>query len=230
MRPGAVVVTGGGGALGTAVVAALLDAGARVAVPVRDPAGVEALRRDHGDDVLAIEADLTRDEDADRLAAVTAARLGPVVGLACLAGGYAEGRVEALTADAWRALFDRNVVTAATATRALLPELRRTAGSIVYVGSRIAYRPFPGAAHSIVAKAGLHALVGVVAQEERGHGVRANAVVPGTIDTPANRAAMPGGDPDAWTAPERVAAAVLWLLDDASSAVTGALVPVDRAG
>ena len=77
-----------------------------------------------------------------------------------------------------------------------------------------------------VAKSALHALVRVLALENRERGVRFNAVLPGTIDTPANRAAMPDADRSAWTAPEEIARTIAFLLSPESRPVTGALLPV----
>jgi NAD(P)-dependent dehydrogenase (short-subunit alcohol dehydrogenase family) len=81
-----------------------------------------------------------------------------------------------------------------------------------------------------VAKQALHALVRVLAQENRTKGVRVNAVLPGTIDTPANRDAMQSADKSGWTSPERIAEVVVFLLSSDSAATTGALVPVDAPG
>ena len=104
--------------------------------------------------------------------------------------------------------------------------LRSQKGAIVAVGSRAAETDGASMAAYAVSKQALHALVRVLALENRGS-VRVNAVLPGTIDTPANRDAMKAADPRAWTSPEAIARVVLFLLSSDSAPTTGALVPVD---
>ncbi len=123
-----------------------------------------------------------------------------------------------------------NLDSAAFVCRAALPHLRKQGGSIVAVGSRAAESGGSGMAAYAVSKVALHALVRVLAQENRGQGVRVNAVLPGTIDTPANRNAMKSADPSAWTSPDKIADVVLYLLSSESAATSGALVPVDAPG
>jgi NAD(P)-dependent dehydrogenase (short-subunit alcohol dehydrogenase family) len=215
-----VVVTGATGSLGGAVVERLRRDGHRLAAPVRDlgraPAGV-----------LAREADLLDEAGVAAFAAVVEAELGPATGLVCCAGGYRQGGVAETSLADLRGTVDLNLVTAYTATRAVLPAMRAAGGgSIVYVGSRVAERPFAGGVGPIVGKAALHALAEVVAIEEREHRIRANVVVPRVIDTAANRAGDDREHPD-WTPPARIADVIAWLLTDAASVTTGARIPVD---
>jgi NAD(P)-dependent dehydrogenase (short-subunit alcohol dehydrogenase family) len=114
--------------------------------------------------------------------------------------------------------------------RAAIPLLRERGGGIVAVGSRAAEAGGAGMAAYAVAKVALHALVRVLAQENRAHGVRVNAVLPGTIDTATNREAMKSADRSGWTSPDRIAEVIVFLLSTESAATTGALVPVDAAG
>jgi NAD(P)-dependent dehydrogenase (short-subunit alcohol dehydrogenase family) len=97
----------------------------------------------------------------------------------------------------------------------------------VTVSSRLAAEGGAGSAAYAVSKAGVMALTRVVALENRGRGVRANCVLPGTIDTPENRAAMPGADPRAWTPPAAIARVIAFLLSADSAPTTGAMMPVD---
>jgi NAD(P)-dependent dehydrogenase (short-subunit alcohol dehydrogenase family) len=178
------------------------------------------------DGVLARAVDLLDEPAVEAFARDVERELGTPAGLVCCAGGYREGAVIDTPLAELRQLVDLELATAYTATRAVLPAMRRAgSGSIVYVGSRVALRPFAGGVGPIVGKAALHALVEVVALEEREHGIRANAVVPRVIDTPDNRGggeAKPG-----WTPPGRIADAIAWLLTDAAAVTTGALIPVD---
>ena len=215
------VVTGATGNLGPAVVERLLADGWQVATPVRDPAGAPA-------GTFARAVDLTDEDAVAAFAAAVADELGPPTALACCAGGYSPGAVADTPFATLQRSVDLNLGTAYTATRAVLPSMRAAGGgSIVYVGSRVVLRPFAGGVGPILSKAALHALVEVVALEERAHGIRANAVLPRVIDTPDNRRAMPDADTSTWTPPARIADAVAWLLSDAGAVTTGALVPVD---
>jgi NAD(P)-dependent dehydrogenase (short-subunit alcohol dehydrogenase family) len=120
-----------------------------------------------------------------------------------------------------------NLGTVAHVCRAALPHLRKQGGSVVAVGSRAAETGGAGMAAYAVSKVAVHALVRVLAFENQGLGVRFNAVLPGTIDTPANRRAMPDADRSKWTSPEAIARVIAFLLSPESAPTTGALVPVD---
>jgi NAD(P)-dependent dehydrogenase (short-subunit alcohol dehydrogenase family) len=203
------VVTGATGNLGPAVVARLLSDGWQVATPVRDPAAAP-------DGTLARAVDLTDEDAVTAFVQAVADELGPPTALACCAGGYSPGAVADTSLAALRRSLDLNLGTAYTATRAVLPSMRAAGGG-----------PFGGGAGPILSKAAVHALMEVVAVEERSHGIRANVVIPRVIDTPDNRKAMPDADTSTWTPPERIADAIAWLLSDAAAVTTGALIPVD---
>lgn len=227
--PRGVLVTGGTGALGRAVVELLLEKGARVAVSYRKASEWRALSDSlkAGDRVVGVEAELS-DADAARAAVDQAAKaLGTLDAVALIAGGWAGGTpFDAAPADEWPRMLRANLDSAANVCRHALPLLRAQKGAIVAVGSRAAETGGAGMAAYAVSKQALHALVRVLALENRGS-VRVNAVLPGTIDTPANRGAMKTADHAAWTSPEAIARVVLFLLSGESAPTTGALVPVD---
>ena len=104
--------------------------------------------------------------------------------------------------------------------------LQRGQGRIVHVAARAALEPFPGAAAYIVSKAGLIGLIRTLSAEVEGSGVTVNAVLPTTIDTPANREAMPAADPSKWARPESIAQALTFLASDTAGQINGALIPV----
>lgn len=227
--PAAVIVTGGTGALGQAVVASLLSLGTRVAVAYRDAEGWRALCRANAEPeaLLGIPADLTAPGAADELVERAVAAFGRLDGLALLAGGWAGGsRFEQAPADEWRRMLSQNLDTAASVCRAALPRLIETRGSAVLVGSRAAAEGGAGMAAYAVAKSAVHALVRVLAAENAERGVRFNAVLPGTIDSEANRRAMPEADRSRWTAPEAIARQVAFLLSPDSRPLNGALLPL----
>jgi NAD(P)-dependent dehydrogenase (short-subunit alcohol dehydrogenase family) len=157
-----------------------------------------------------------------------AAGLGVVDGVALIAGGWAGGtRFDEAPEDEWPRMLRTNVETVVNVCRAALPHLRKQGGSVVAVGSRAAELGGAGMAAYAISKVAVHALVRVLALENRDLGVRFNAVLPGTIDTPANRRAMPDADPSKWTSPEAIARVMVFLLSPESAPTTGALVPVD---
>jgi NAD(P)-dependent dehydrogenase (short-subunit alcohol dehydrogenase family) len=228
-----IMITGAVGALGLALSRHLAGRGDRVA-------GV-GLRR-HEERLRKLEqelgaafAGLALEEDSvtgwDAVLDAAESRLGPVSGAALVAGGWRGGRPFDAERDEtlWREMLDENLESAQRALRALLPRLvARRSGSVVVVGSRNVERPWSGAgaAAYTVAKSAVVALARVVAGEVRDAGVRVNAILPSTIDTPANRAAMPDADASRWVAPESIAAVVEFLLSDAARDVSGAVLPV----
>ncbi len=228
--PRGVIVTGGTGALGRALVERLLAGGARVAVPYRDETDWRALQEEAGagPSLFGAAAELADAAGARRFVDEAAAAMGVLDGVALVAGGWAGGqRFDEAPEDEWPGMLQTNLGTVANVCRAALPRLRKQGGSIVAVGSRAAETGGAGMAAYAVSKVAVHALVRVLALENRELGVRVNAVLPGTIDTPANRRAMPGVDPSKWTSPAAIAAVVAFLLSPESAPTTGALVPVD---
>ena len=224
------VVSGGAGALGRAVVRALVEGGGRVAVPYRSPTDWEALRASVPDPgaLWGAPADVADPDAAQRFMDEAAAWLGRVDGLAAVAGAYAgSGTLEAAPVAEWRRMMSTNLDTAYAVCRAALPHLLRSRGNAVTVASKLAEAGGAGAAAYAVSKAGVIALTRVLARENQARGVRFNCIVPGMIDTPANRASMGAGDTSHLVPPEAIARVVLFLLSPDSAPVTGALVPVD---
>jgi NAD(P)-dependent dehydrogenase (short-subunit alcohol dehydrogenase family) len=228
--PRAVIVTGGTGALGQAVVLHLLALGTRVAVPYREERAWQALqqRAAAGDALAGFAADVSRADAARSFVEAAVSALGALDGLALVAGGWAGGApFEQAAPDEWTRMLEQNLETVAHVCRAALPHLLAKGGSIVAVGSRAALTGGAGMAAYAVSKQAVHALVRVLALENRDRGVRVNAVLPGTIDTPANRRAMPEANRASWTSPEAIARTIAFLLSPDSAPVTGALLPVD---
>lgn len=225
-----VVITGVGraGQVGEALAGAFATAGARVALLDRDAHAVAeraAALRAAGHDAHALPCDLTDPASTDAAVATLHAALGDAHALVCAAGGWgATGPLDASAPDAWDRQFAINLTTAYLATRAVLPQLRRTRGAIVYFASAAV---LPGAtgegmAAYAAAKSGVLALMRAVAAEERAHGVRANAVAPTSIRTATNVAAM--GDDPRYVEREEVAEVVRWLCSEAAARISGEVV------
>ncbi len=224
-----VLASGGTGALGRAVVRAFLEAGDRVTVPWIVAAEREAMERDFAEGLGAgrlvlLEADVA--ESAGAEAAVKAA--GPVDVLVNGAGGFAGGTPHSETdLETWDAMYRINVRTAAALSRAALPGMcERGSGCVINVASRAAIEtPATLAAYS-ASKAAILVLTETLQKEVAAAGVRVNAVVPTTIDTPGNRAAMPAADFAAWTPPAAIADVMVWLASPAGATVRGGAIPV----
>jgi NAD(P)-dependent dehydrogenase (short-subunit alcohol dehydrogenase family) len=219
MRDKVVVVTGGFGVLGHAVAEAALAAGAFVAIPGRE----EADKIPAKDRLLVLGGVDLADFSATKQAFDTvAARFGKIDGLANVAGGFRWQMLGDGDIAGWTDLFRMNLLTAATATKAALPYLRATQGAIVNVGSAPAKKAGAGMGAYAASKAGVLRLTESLAEEEKKAGVRVNAVLPTIIDTPRNRADMPKADFSRWVKPEEIAKAILFLLSDDATAITGA--------
>jgi NAD(P)-dependent dehydrogenase (short-subunit alcohol dehydrogenase family) len=220
------LVTGGTGALGSAVVDALLDAGWRVVVTWVNPKELERVTERDG--LALVEADLFDEQAVGRAVAEAAAEpAAPLRAVANLVGGYAGGsRVHETPPEEFERQFTLNLRPTFLVTRAALPRLAEGGGSIVCVSTRAAVQPFSGAAGYIASKAAVIAFVKAVSAEYRDQGVRCNAILPSVIDTPANRASQPDADHSRWVAPAEIARVVRFLCSEDSAPVSGAEVPV----
>ena len=224
-----VIVTGGTGALGSAVVDAFLAAGDRVVVPWIVEAEFEQARSARAEAVEAGHLVLLACDIAEqRGAAELAKAAGEPAVLINGVGGFAGGDpVDATDLDVWDRLYRMNVRTAVACTRAVLPGMRKRGSGVIINVSSQATRSCPaGLAAYSASKAAVSVLTETTQAEVAADGIRVCAVVPSTIDTPANRSAMPDADFSGWTPPERIATVMAWLASDAASTVRGALLPV----
>jgi NAD(P)-dependent dehydrogenase (short-subunit alcohol dehydrogenase family) len=230
LRGRAVLVTGGTGALGRAVVAALQSAGAHVATTYRRPGALAELRGALGagaGSLQAVEADVAVPDGASAAVEAVAAAHGRLDALVHCAGGYSGALLEATDPGQWQRLLGTNLTSAFLCIRAAMPHMKRQGfGRIVTVASRYALAGDEELAAYSASKGGLVRLTEVAAAEGLAHGVTANAVLPSIIDTPANRAEMPGADASRWVAPEAIARVILFLCSDASAPISGAAIPV----
>lgn len=223
-----VLITGAAGGLGGAVTEAFLAEGWRVVAAgrpgsaARMPAGSEP-----------VEADLTDPVAVSGVADLAAADPGaPLRAVVNLVGGFAAGdRVHQTPYAQFEAMLVLNLRPTYLVTAATLPHLAAAGGgSVVCVASQAAVRPFPGAAGYVTAKAAVLGFARAVAVEYGPDRIRCNTVLPGMIDTPGNRAAMPDADRAAWVAPAAIAGVITFLAGDASAPTTGAEIPVSGTG
>ena len=209
-----VVVAGGTGALGVAVTSEFLRAGWRVVVPGRSEESLARLGTDPAlNPIVADPFDPAGTADVVALAASD--ENAPLTALVNLVGGFASGaRVHETPVEDFESILRLNLRPTYLITHGVLPQLIAAGGgAIVCTSSRAAQHPFSGAAGYITAKAGVIAFADALHAEYARDGIRVNTILPGTIDTPANRAAMPTADTAKWSPPARIAAVVRTLVE-----------------
>jgi NAD(P)-dependent dehydrogenase (short-subunit alcohol dehydrogenase family) len=226
----AVLVAGGTGALGQAVCLAFLAEGAQVVASGRRASEFEALARAAGasrDRLRFAQADVADPAQAAR-AVDEAARSGALAAVVNAVGGWAGGKpLAAEDPDVLARMLAANLAPGHALARAAAPVLARAGGgAIVEVASMAAVGPQPGQASYGASKAAALSLFLSLAEELRPQRVRVNVVMPGTMDTEANRRAMPGADRSTWARTEDVASVILFLCSDEARAVSGSAIPV----
>jgi NAD(P)-dependent dehydrogenase (short-subunit alcohol dehydrogenase family) len=224
-----VVITGAFGALGHAVAQAFAAQGAQLALLDVTPQPPPDVRADFGAAPLVFGGvDLSHMEATRRAMAATAMRFGRIDVLVNVAGGFRWEELEDGEPETWDQLYAMNLRTAVVCCKAVLPAmLERGAGRIINIGAgAAAARAGAGMGAYTASKAGVQRLTESLSEEVKDRGITVNAVLPGTIDTPRNRADMPDSDFSRWVSPEALAAVIVFLASDAARAVTGAAIPV----
>jgi NAD(P)-dependent dehydrogenase (short-subunit alcohol dehydrogenase family) len=217
------LITGGTGALGSAVTSEALARGAEVTVSYVVDAEAKALEQALGksDRLSLVRADVG-DEEAVRN---VIGAMPSIDALIHIVGGFTMGPTHEIELDAWRRHVDLNLTTTFLCCKHALARMReRGYGRIVTVGSRAVVEPMAEAAAYSASKAAVVALTRVIAAETKGTGITANCVLPSIIDTPANRAAM--GQPKGWVSPSSLAGVICFLASEAAADIRGAALPV----
>jgi NAD(P)-dependent dehydrogenase (short-subunit alcohol dehydrogenase family) len=219
-----VLITGADGGLGTFVTNSFLDAGARV-VGLSPMIANSDFRSEN---FLALPGEIADGGRARNLVAEAIAKRGRIDVLVNLVGGFTGGQSVAETDDdALNRMLDINFRSAFYMIRAVLPSMREQgAGCILAIGSKAAVEPAPKAGAYAASKAALVSLIRTVARENSDRGITANVVLPGTMDTPANRKAMPRADFSKWIQPSQVAKMLVHLATAEASQVNGAVIPI----
>lgn len=225
------IITGGTGALGTAVASDLLQRGVRVAVPFADEAQWERLRASRvGNDanLWGAKADLTQATDVEQFARQVIERYGRLDYLVCIAGGFAAGKSYETSEETWDQMFATNLRTVYLAVRAVVPQMiQQNFGRIITTSSgAILNGGGAGIAAYAISKGAVRQFTEILADELKPHNIHAHCILPGTMDTPANRRDMPKSDFSKWVKVEDVASVVRFLLSDDAQAVRSVSVPV----
>jgi NAD(P)-dependent dehydrogenase (short-subunit alcohol dehydrogenase family) len=218
-----IVITGGTGALGAAVVGALLAGGAHCRIPTRSDKEADAFP--HKDRVtLVTRCDLADETDVARLYEGVTDLWASIH----IAGGFAMGNLADTNKAALMQMVNTNFISCYLCCRAALGAFGPGGGRIVNVASRPALEPRVGAGSTAytASKAAIIALTQALAVEVAGRNILVNAIAPAIIDTPANRAAMPGANHTAWPTPDEISATIAFLASPENKVTSGAIVPV----
>ncbi|MDE2603179.1 MAG: SDR family oxidoreductase [Bradyrhizobium sp.] len=217
-----ILVTGALGALGRVFMDEALARGARIAAVDHAPTQVPANARK----LELGGVDLTDAAQARKAVDAAVSHFGRLDALVNIAGGFAYETVAEGDLKTWQRMYALNVLTTLNASQSAIPHLVASgAGRIVNVGAMGAVQAGSGMAAYAASKAGVHRLTEALAAEWKGK-ITVNAVLPSTIDTPTNRASMPNADFAKWVSARELAEVILFLISDAASGVTGALLPV----
>jgi NAD(P)-dependent dehydrogenase (short-subunit alcohol dehydrogenase family) len=219
-----VLVAGGTGALGAAVLEELVEAGYPVTATWVLERERDRVQEAMGERIQLVQANLF-EPDAVAAAVDSVDDLGAVVNLV---GGYhSAGKAHEWDLADYDRMLELNLKPGFLLARAAMSRLIEAGGgSYVGVSARAAYRPFPGAVGYITAKSAVLGFIGALAVDYRDAGIRANVVVPNAIDTPANREQMPNADFSKWVRPAEIAKVIRFLVSDDSKPTSGAAIPV----
>lgn len=219
-----VVVTGAKGGLGNFVTERFLKNGDTVVGASRSIQQSDFA----GDRFLAVPTDFSKTDSVQKLADDVAKNFGRIDVVVHVVGGFAGGTpLHESDEQTWTQMLDQNLTSAFHVVRAVIPQMRKAgSGRFIAVGSKAADQPHANIGAYVTSKTALVTLVRTVAVENADRGITANLVLPGTMDTPVNRSAMPNANRSTWVAPDDVAGAIFWLASDAAAKVNGAAIPV----
>ena len=226
-----VIVTGAAGSLGGAIARAFQSAGAKLTLVDRADGRLQQIfpeMADSPDIFFAHSIDLTQADDIQAMVDGTLDHFGQIDVLVNVAGGYRAGTpVHETPVETWDFMLNINARSVFLTSGVVIPHmLERGYGRIVSVGARVAMRCRANMAAYSVSKAAVVRLTESMSAELEGTGVYVNCILPRTIDTPANRQAMPNADYSRWTKPEAIAEVIMFLTSESACILTGAAIPV----
>lgn len=226
-----IIITGGAGVLGTAVVQLLVDAGASCSVPCFSKTEQNSFElTDHPNVFTKAGIDLTNEKQAQSFYEDAVAEQGPLWGSIHIAGGFGMGAIEDTSKDSFMKQINLNLVTCYNSCRAAVQHFKgqESGGRIVNIAARPALEPRQGKGMTAytASKGGVAALTQSLAAEVVEDDILVNAIAPSTIDTPQNREGMPGADFDKWPKPSQLAQQIAYLVSPENEVTRGSIVTV----
>lgn len=224
------IITGGTGALGKAVVSAFLQEGAKVActyIVDEELKGLSSIIEHHKSNVLFIKANVTKEEEVKKTIQETLEGFERIEILVNIVGGFAYAKIIDTDEKTWDSMMNMNLKSAFFCSKAVLTHMiKQNYGRIVNISSRPALKGSAGVGAYSASKAGVLNLTETIADEVKDYDINVNAILPSTIDTPANRRDMPNADFSKWVKPEEIARVIVFLASDDSKPISGAAIPV----
>jgi NAD(P)-dependent dehydrogenase (short-subunit alcohol dehydrogenase family) len=223
MQGKVVLITGAKGGLGTDVTKAFLSAGATVVGTSRNIKQSDFANPNF----TAISADITQVAATRELVSRVVERFKRIDVLVHVMGGFAAAKIHETDDETWNNMRDLNTTSGFYIAREVIRQMRNSGGGrIIAIGSLAATEPHPGLGAYVASKSALTALFRTIALENLDVGITSNVILPDTMDTPANRAAMPKADPSKWVQPANVAKIAVELASDGAGQINGAVIPV----
>ncbi|HWP92763.1 MAG TPA: SDR family NAD(P)-dependent oxidoreductase [Thermodesulfobacteriota bacterium] len=222
------IITGGTGALGKAVVSEFLREGAKVISTYIIDQELRGLRSTlKNQNLTLIKADVTREKQVAQVVKRTLKRFGRIDILVNIVGGFTYAKIQDTDEKTWDRMMNMNLKSVFLCSKAVLPQMiKQNYGKIINISSRPALKGVAGVGAYSASKAGVLNLTETIADEVRDYDINVNAILPSTIDTPANRRDMPEADFSKWVKPEEIARVMVFLASDDSRPVSGAGIPV----
>jgi NAD(P)-dependent dehydrogenase (short-subunit alcohol dehydrogenase family) len=226
-----VIIAGAGGNLGSSVASKFIASGANLILVDYEQDSIERLFPDlieSNQHMILQGFDVNDRSSTDKLVSSAMEKYGKIDVMVNTIGGYKGGSpLHETTDETWNMLFNLNARSVFNLSRSIIPILKDTkSGKIIHIAAR---RGLKGAANEAVysaAKSAVIRLTESMAQELKFDGINVNCVLPGTIDTPQNRAALPDADFSRWVDPDAISDVILFLASDSARGITGASIPV----
>lgn len=224
------IITGGTGALGKTVVLAFLDEGAKVVctyIVDEELKYYPSLTENQKSNLAFIQADVTKEKSVAETVQKTLERFGRIDILVNIVGGFTYAKAVDTTEKVWDSMMNINLKSTFLCSKAVLPHLiSQNYGKIINISSRPGLKGSAGVGAYAASKAAVLNLTETIADEVREYEINVNAILPSTIDTPANRKSMPESDFSKWVKPEEIARIIVFLASDDSKPISGAGIPV----
>jgi len=222
-----VLVTGGTGALGRVITGAFIASDAKVVSSYVVDRETEQLNKESKSGVELIKADVTKEEEVEKLVSNIISKCGRIHVLVNVVGGYLGGKsVSELDEKEWDLMMSLNLKSAFLISKHVIPQMVSSKyGKIMHVSSRTGLKSSGYDSAYAASKSGLIRLVESLSEEVKESNINVNCIMPSTIDTEANRRAMPTADPSKWVKPQDLANIVLFLCSDEANVITGAAIP-----